>query len=134
MTDDPPFPLPQVTPVTAPYWEGLRGGRLLFQKCNKCGHEWLPGRTECSQCLSDDIGWVEASGRGKLFSWVIYHRAFNPAFKDKVPYNVAIVELDEGPRLITNIVNPDAGLATDKPVELAIEVEHGVAVARFRLL
>ena len=64
---------------------------------------------------------------------MVYHHAYHEAFRDRLPYNVALVELDEGPRLITNIVNPDAGIAAEKPVTLKIEDEHGVALARFAL-
>ncbi|MBI2225737.1 MAG: OB-fold domain-containing protein [Betaproteobacteria bacterium] len=131
MTETSDFPLPEVTPLTAPYWQALAAGRLVFQRCRKCGHAWLPARSECNACLGDDVGWENASGRGRIVSWVIYHYAFNKAFRDRLPYNVAIVALEEGPRLITNIVNPEAGLAADRPVELAIGQEHGVALARF---
>ena len=75
-----------------------------------------------------------ASGKGRVVSWVIYHHAYHEAFKEQLPYNVALVELDEGPRLITNIVNPDAGIAAERPVKLQIEDEHGVALARFALV
>ena len=68
-----------------------------------------------------------------MISWVIYHHAYHEAFKDRVPYNVTLVELDEGPRLITNIVNPEAGIKAERPVTLKIEDEHGVALARFAL-
>jgi uncharacterized OB-fold protein len=79
------------------------------------------------------MGLADASGKGRVISWVIYHHAYHEAFKDRLPYNVALVELDEGPRLITNIVNPQAGIAAEKPVTLKIEDEHGVALARFAL-
>ena len=64
---------------------------------------------------------------------MIYHHAYHEAFRERLPYNVTLVELDEGPRLITNVVNPDAGLKVERKVELQIEDEHGVALARFAL-
>jgi uncharacterized OB-fold protein len=67
-------------------------------------------------------------------SWVIYHHVYHEAFKARLPYNVALVELDEGPRLLTNIVNPEIGIAAERPVRLTIEDEHGVALARFALV
>ena len=134
MPDTNDFPLPEANPLTASYWQALAEGRLVFQRCRKCGHAWLPARTECTGCLSDEVGWEQASGRGRIVSWVIYHHAFNKAFRDRLPYNVAVVELEEGPRLITNIVNPAAGLAADRPVQLAVEQEHGIALARFRMV
>ena len=130
-----PFPVPQVDAVNRPYWEGLREGRLSYLQCDACGHAWLPARTECPHCLGPSIGWKQASGSARLVSWVVYHKPFHPAFTDRLPYNVAVVELDEGPRLISNVVgndDPDA-LRIDLPLELAIEDEHGVAVPRFKV-
>jgi uncharacterized OB-fold protein len=127
------FPLPDETPLSRPYWDALRRGRLTFQRCRKCGHAWLPPRAECPECLAAEWDWADASGKGRVISWVIYHHAYHEAFRDRLPYNVALVELDEGPRLITNIVNPQAGIAAEKPVTLKIEDEHGVALARFAL-
>lgn len=127
------FPLPEPTPLSQPYWDELAQGRLTFQRCRKCGHAWLPLRAECPECLGPEWEWAEASGKGRVISWVIYHHAYHEAFRDRLPYNVALVELDEGPRLITNIVNPQAGIRAERPVTLKIEDEHGVALARFAL-
>jgi len=127
------FPLPDETPLSRPYWDSLRQGRLTFQRCRKCGHAWLPPRAECPECLAAEWDWADASGKGRVISWVVYHHAYHEAFHDRLPYNVALVELDEGPRLITNIVNPQAGIAAEKSVTLKIEDEHGVALARFAL-
>ena len=126
------IPEPEITPVNAPHWQGLREGRLMIQHCPKCGHHWMPAREDCPSCLHDGYEWVQASGRGRLVSWVVYHTAFNKAFAGRVPYSVAVVELEEGARAITNIVNWRDGLKADQPVELAIEEEDGVALARFR--
>jgi uncharacterized OB-fold protein len=128
------FPLPEPTPLSKPYWDALRDGRLTFQHCRKCGHNWLPPRAECPECLAAEWNWQTASGKGRVISWVIYHHAYHEAFRDRLPYNVALVELGEGPRLITNIVNPEAGMKAERPVTLKIEDEHGVALARFALL
>ena len=124
------FPLPEPTPLSKPYWDALGDGRLTFQRCRKCRHSWLPPRAECPECLAAEWDWATASGKGRVISWVIYHHAYHEAFKDKLPYNVTLVELDEGPRLITNIVNPE-GIAAERKVKLEIEDEHGVALARF---
>jgi uncharacterized OB-fold protein len=128
------FPLPTITEFNRPYWDALKAGKLLFRQCVRCGHNHLPARTECPKCLSDDIGWKESAGRGKLISWVVYHTAFHAAFAERLPYTVAIVELDEGARLISNVVgvsDPEA-LAIDQRLVLTVEDEHGVAVPRFR--
>ena len=127
------FPLPEPTPLSKPYWDALSDGRLTFQRCRTCHHAWLPARAECPGCLAAEWEWQTASGKGRVISWVIYHHAYHEAFKERVPYNVTLVELDEGPRLITNIVNPKAGIKAERPVTLKIEDEHGVALARFAL-
>jgi uncharacterized OB-fold protein len=126
------IPTPEITEVTRPFWEALGEGRLMFQRC-ECGHAWLPARSECPQCLGNQVHWEQAGGGGKLVSWVVYHIAYSDAFKDRLPYNVAVVELDEGPRLITNMVDANAALRCDASVRLAIETVDGVALARFAL-
>lgn len=130
------FPQPEQTPLNAPYWQGLREGRLLFQRCRGCRHCWLPAREACPQCLSSEVAWEESSGRGKVMSWVVYHTAYHEAFASRIPYDVTLVELEEGPRLLTNVVNSDSGrsLRIDVPVELSIEREGDLALARFRLV
>jgi uncharacterized OB-fold protein len=117
------------------YWRMLEEGRFRFQRCASCGHAWLPPREDCPSCWSSQWRWEEARGRGKLVSWVVFHTAFDEAFELRVPYNVAVVELDEGPRLITNIVNlPGADEdPTDRPVSLTIEADHGRSLPRFKL-
>lgn len=131
------LPTPEVTDLNRPYWQALREGRLQFQRCG-CGHAWLPARHECPRCLQPGARWETASGRGTLVSWVIYHTAYHPAFADRLPYDVALVALAEGPRLITNIVGGPAALAAvttaDAPVALQVAWEGDTALARFRLL
>lgn len=129
------FPQPERTPLNAPYWDGLARGHLLIQQCGHCQHRWLPPREACPQCLSCDVSWQEASGRGKVISWVVYHTAYHEAFEGRVPYDVTLVELEEGARLLTNIVNSDAGkrLSIDAAVTLAIEYEGELPLARFKL-
>ena len=120
------------TDTGRPYWEGLAEGELRYQRCGSCGHAWLPPREFCPECLGGESEWVAACGRGKLVSWVIFHVAYNTLVEDRVPYNVAIVELDEGPRMITNIVDCEAdGLTIDAPVSLVLQKEDQFTLARF---
>lgn len=122
------------TPLDEPYWTSLEEGRLDFQRCQNCGAAWLPPREECPSCLAGEWRWETASGRGRLISWVVYHVALAQPFRARVPYNVAIVELDEGPRLITNLLGTDERPPRiEAPVELQIQREGGLAMARFRL-
>jgi uncharacterized OB-fold protein len=84
MTDGAPqLPLPERTALSAPYWDALDAGRHTFQRCLACANAWLPPRRECPRCLSDSTEWETASGEARLISWVVYHTAFHPAFKDR---------------------------------------------------
>jgi uncharacterized OB-fold protein len=127
------LPDPDINEVSKPYWDALKKGKLTFQHCRKCGNNWLPARGECPKCLEADWAWHDASGKAKLISWVVFHRAFHPAFEDRLPYNVAVVELAEGPRMITNIVVEDAEkLVIDQPLTFMPAEEQGHGIARFR--
>ncbi|MEL3891432.1 Zn-ribbon domain-containing OB-fold protein [Ferrovibrio sp. MS7] len=130
------FPQPDIMPLSAPYWDGLKQGKLLFQQCRACGNRWLPARDACPNCLKREAEWVESSGRGRIVSWVVYHVSYNDAFKDRVPYDVTLVELDEGPRLLSNIVNGDAGRKLSLHASVALQIEHegDLALARFKLV
>jgi uncharacterized protein len=117
------------------YWRSLEEGRFRFQRCRVCANAWLPARSECPKCWSPDWDWEDADGGGRVVSWVVFHTAFHEAFAERLPYNVAVVELEEGPRLITNLTNlpntPED--VTDKPVRLVIERDLDRALPRFRL-
>ncbi|MCY4608396.1 MAG: OB-fold domain-containing protein [bacterium] len=130
------FPAPETNDLNRPYWDGLAAGELRHQHCSNCGNNWLPAREACPRCLATDPVWQPASGRGRIVSWVVYHKAYHNAFADRVPYDVSLVELDEGPRLLTNIVDSDAGraLSIGALVELKIEREGDLTLARFRLV
>ena len=126
------LPTPEITELNRPYWDALGEGHLVFQRCG-CGHAWLPARQECPACLQPSAVWTRASGRATLLSWVVYHVAYNEAFKDRLPYNVALVELTEGPRLISSVLAPLNELRGDAPLVLKIETEDGIALPRFQL-
>ncbi len=132
-TSDTTVPVPERDALNTPYWDDLAQGALSFQRCN-CGHAWLPARSECPSCLGEQWRWEKAAGGAKLISWVVYHVAFHPAFAQRLPYNVAVVELDEGPRLISSVVGvADAEtLKIDQRLQLVIEHEGGTAIARFK--
>ena len=127
------IPAPERDALNTPYWDGLAQGALSFQRCDNCGHAWLPARSECPSCLADRWHWEKAAGGAKLISWVVYHTAFHPAFAKRLPYNVAVVELDEGPRLISNVtgVADTKTLKIDQRLRLVIEIEGETAVPRF---
>jgi len=130
------LPTPEITDVNRAYWEGIAGGILNIQCCDACGNRWLPPRSNCPRCLSPETSWSPSSGRGRVISWVVYHTVYHEALKDRVPYNVAVIELDEGARLLSNVTGEgweDAiGIGAD--VKLVIDREGNFHVPRFRLV
>jgi len=113
-------PLPPVNAETAPFWEACAEGRLVIQRCGSCHrHQFYP-RLVCAACGGAELDWVEASGRGSLKSWTLIRRAVSAAFN--APYVVALVELDEGPTMMTNLVGCDPeSLAIGQRVQATFE-------------
>lgn len=111
-------------PDTQPYWDAARDGVLLLRRCRDCGRAHLYPRPFCPTCWSEAVDWEEASGRASLHTWSVVERNDLPPFRDRVPYVAAIVELDEGPRMETNVVDcaPEE-LAIDMPLEVAFRDE-----------
>lgn len=102
MTNHDSRPLPDPTPDDREFWEGTQRHELLVQCCTNCSTRRI-GSPICHTCSSTHYAWEQASGRAKVYSWAVIHQRFHPAFSDNLPYNVAIVELDEGPRMVSNI-------------------------------
>ncbi len=114
---------PVPTPETAEFWAGTRKGELRLQRCTACAHVYFPARPFCPGCASRDVAWFTASGRGTLYSYVINER---PAPGFTAPYSIAVVELDEGPRMMTNIVDCDFDkLKCEQPVKLVFKPTDG---------
>lgn len=98
-------PIPVPDPSTAPYWQGARAGRLLLPRCLDCGQAHFYPKSICPFCRSARLDWLEAAGTGTVYSFTLVNRAPSPAFAGAVPYAVALVALDEGPHLMSNIVD-----------------------------
>jgi uncharacterized OB-fold protein len=110
-------PLPAITPETEHFWEGTRSGELRLQKCAACSNVYFPPRPFCPQCASTKVGLLRASGRATLYSYVIHHRPV-PGFVP--PYSIAVVQLEEGPRMMTNIVETEQ---TPERLQLDMQLE-----------
>lgn len=110
-------PLPHPTALSQPFWDGTKQREIWLQRCGACEAYRFPPLVLCRNCLSEDHQWVPTSGTGTIYSYVIQHRPATPAFIDDLPYVVAIVELDEGPLMLTNIVGcPFEDLDVGMPV------------------
>ena len=127
-----PLPIPDAD--TEAYWHGLREGKLLLQHCPDCGHVQFYQQAICRQCGSENLEHRAAGGGGSVHSFSVVHRAPGPAFRQDTPYAVLLVELDEGPRMISSLVHGDAAAVTfDMRVQLVCEpAEGGVVLPRFR--
>ena len=97
------FDIPTPDLETQPFWDGCREGVFLLRHCNACGEDHFYPRPFCPKCWSDDVSWKQASGRATLYTYSIVHQNDLPPFNERVPYVAAVVELDEGPRVMTNI-------------------------------
>jgi uncharacterized OB-fold protein len=115
------YPVPD--DVSAPYWEGIAEGVLRIQRCGACGRHVFYPRAVCPHCGSGELSWVEASGSGRVHAFTVVHRA-PPDHRDEAPYVVALVELQEGVRMMTRLVDVEpAAVRVDIPVEVAIRGE-----------
>jgi uncharacterized protein len=109
MTTAPRRDLPTVEDESRAFWDAAHAGRLLIASCRSCGIVHHYPRPFCPSCWSDDVALIEASGRATLYTYSTVYRNELPPFSDRVPYVAAVVELEEGPRLMTNIVDCDPG-------------------------
>ncbi len=127
-------PLPTPDADTIAFWRGLQEGKLLLQHCGQCGHVQYYQQTTCRECGSERLDQRPASGRGKVHSFSVVHRAPGPAFKADVPYTVLLVELAEGPRMISTFTGGKPEDVTfDMDVELTFDrVSKEVTLPRFR--
>lgn len=126
---DKPVPVP--TPETQPYWDAAEAGELKLQRCTDCDTPFFYPRSTCPLCASDAVEWFTASGRATLYSYTITHR---PAPGFEAPYAIAVVQLEEGPRMMTNIVgveNTPDSLVLDMDLEVTFEKRGDVTIPQF---
>jgi uncharacterized OB-fold protein len=119
----PRYDLPSPDDYTRTWWDATTERRLLVVRCGSCGRAHYYPRPFCPRCGSEDVSWEEASGRATLYTWSVVHQNDLPPFRDKLPYVAAVVDLEEGPRMMTNVVGADpAGLAMG--MALVVEFEE----------
>lgn len=130
------IPLPRLYEWNRPYFAAAAAGKFMLQQCRSCGALIYYPRPACPECLSMDYDWVELSGRGVVYAYTIVRRPQHPAFLPRVPFVVATIQLDEGPQMVSNIVNcaphqVEIGL----PVRVVFErVSEGIALPKFELV
>ncbi|MEU0830791.1 Zn-ribbon domain-containing OB-fold protein [Streptomyces sp. NPDC005969] len=130
----PRFDLPEPDDFTRPYWDAAAEGHLLLRRCRACGAAHHYPREFCPTCWSEDVDWERASGRATLYTWSVVHRNDLPPFGSRVPYTAAVVDLAEGPRMMTEIVDCEkSALAIGMALRVAFRQEEGCeAVPVFR--
>lgn len=122
-------PQPRITPDNERFYKALREGSFRLPYCLDCGKPHLPPGPVCPFCFGEGLEWRAASGRGRISSWTVVHKAWFPAFAEDIPYNVVQVELDEGPRLTANVIDiPNERLKIGLPVEIVF----GGLIPRFK--
>ena len=130
----PPLPRPSVE--SEPFWAGVRERELRFQRCARDGKLFFPPSARCPRCWSTEWRWEPSSGRGTVFSFVVFQRSYHPAFRDALPYVVATIELEDGVRFTTRLVDVrPADVKVGMPVEVAFTAAgEGAVLPLFRTL
>ena len=132
--DTPQKPVPIVNPWTKPFWDAAREEKLILQKCQDCDKHIFYPRIACPHCFSDKIEWVEASGKGTVYSYTVVTNNAPSAFIQDMPFVIAIVKLEEGVQMLSNIINcnPD-DVECDMPVEVTFEkLDDEFTLPKFR--
>jgi uncharacterized protein len=128
-------PTPLVDPGTQPYWDALKENRLILKHCRSCDRTHFYPRELCPHCYSDDLDWVDASGDGTIYSYTIAHRPAGPAYADDVPYTIAIIDLAEGPRMMSWIVGDTDDVQIGAEVAVTyVTQEDGIVLPMFELV
>lgn len=127
-----PVPIPPIIWDNMGYWEGINRHELVFQRCKECGTWRHPPRPVCPKCRSFEKEWVPSTGKGTVYSWVTYQESPHPGFK--APYSVVLLEMEEGVRLVSNMVDikPEE-ISIGMPVEVVFEdIAEGLTLPKFR--
>ena len=129
-----PLPNPLERETSRPFWEGAKRHELMLPRCRRCDRPFFYPREVCPVCLSPEIDWLPASGRGRLHSFTVIHQPANAAFAADTPYIYAMIQLDEGPRMISNLTNCAIEAARiDMPVVATFDdVTPDVTLVKFR--
>jgi uncharacterized protein len=127
-------PLPRITDDNKQYWAYCKNHELRMQKCLQCGYIRFPPGIVCPRCHSMQTEWIKLSGQGKIYSFVIYRRAYHPAYRKDIPYIVAIIQLNEGPRMESNVAGcQPEDIRIDMPVEVSFEdIDENISIPKYK--
>ena len=125
-------PLPIITGTNRSFWESLKAHAMKLPRCGDCGKFHGPPRDYCPHCLSDKLTWEPVQGTGEIHSFIIMHQVYDKTFADEAPYNVTMVQLDEGPRLVTCVLGPNDALRIGARVRVVYDdVTDEITLHRF---
>lgn len=126
-------PLPTLDDSNRPFWAAAREGKLVLQHCGGCGKPRYPINHVCPHCLSGDFEWKAVSGKGTVYSSIVFHQIYNQSFKGDVPYNVSLIQLEEGPRMFSNVIGaPPSAVKVGDQVRVVFDaVTPEVSIPRF---
>ena len=125
-------PLPIITETNRPFWDSLKAHAMQLPKCDACGKFHAPPRDFCPHCLSDKLSWQPVKGTGEVYSFIIMHQLYDKTFANDVPYNVTMVKLDEGPRLVSNVRGPNDAIHIGDRLKLVYDdVTRDITLHRF---
>jgi uncharacterized OB-fold protein len=127
--------LPTLSDENRPFWDAAKRQELHMQQCQDCNHIRYPINHICPKCLSGRAEWKRLSGRGEVFSYIVFHQVYHAGFAKDVPYNVAMIQLEEGPRMFSNVIGvPTDQVKVGDKVEVTFDkVTEDVTIPRFQL-
>lgn len=127
-------PLPELTPDNEPFWTGCAEGELRMQQCGQCQYVRYPISFVCPRCLAKESTWITLNGTGEVYSSIVFHQVYNKEFADDVPYQVVLVQLDEGPRMFSNVVQDEGHpIGVGDRVEVVFDQVTGeISIPKFR--
>lgn len=131
-------PVPVVTDMTRPFWTAAAQGDLVVQRCGACGHLRFPPGPVCTECLDERAEWSPMSGRATVLSHIVFHQDYGAPWNVRVPYSVVMVQLEEGPRMFSDIDDPEGRWVDADLVGRSVEVwfdrvDADIAIPRFRV-
>jgi len=125
--------LPEITTADKPFWDAAKNHLLMAYQCRNCG-TYYSQTTDCIACDNPQMSWTKVSGKGKVFTFCVYHQVYSPSWKDDIPYNVAWIKLAEGPLVISNIVGcKNEDIHIEMPVEVTFDdITDTITLPKFK--